>query len=202
VAYLDDLQFRFASRSDAEAIAALHTDSWRRHYRGAYSDAFLDGDVVADRVAVWGDRLREPDPRCQTILAEGGCGLIAFAHTVFDDDPTWGALLENLHVASGHKRRGVASQLLALTAPAVIERGTRLYVWVLEQNVDARDFYEARGARFVDQALASPPGGVASRLYGSPVKLRYAWADPTVLLGLRVSEPRSHTSRASRNSAG
>jgi hypothetical protein len=27
----------------------LHADSWRRHYRGAYADAFLDGDVLADR---------------------------------------------------------------------------------------------------------------------------------------------------------
>jgi hypothetical protein len=37
-----------ASSNDSEAIAALHTDSWRRHYRGAYSDAFLDGEVVAE----------------------------------------------------------------------------------------------------------------------------------------------------------
>jgi len=36
VAYLEDLQLRLASPSDAEAIAALHADSWRRHYRGAY----------------------------------------------------------------------------------------------------------------------------------------------------------------------
>ena len=178
---LEDLQFPFANPSDAEAIAALHSDSWRRHYRGAYSDAFLDGDVVADRVAVWTHQLREPDARHQTILAKTGAGLIGFAHTAFDDDPTWGALLDNLHVVHGHKRRGVGSQLLALTAGAVIERGTGLYLWVLAQNVDAQAFYEARGARRVGQALASPPGGVAGRLCGSPVKLRYAWGDLSVL---------------------
>jgi ribosomal protein S18 acetylase RimI-like enzyme len=179
--------FRIANRSDAEAIAALHADSWRRHYRGAYSDSFLDGDVVADRLAVWTCQLRERDPLHHTIIAENGCGLIGFAHTAFDDDPTWGALLDNLHVAHGHKRRGVGSELLALTARAVIERGTGLYLWVLEQNVDAQAFYEARGARRVDRAVASPPGGVASRLSGSPVKLRYAWADPTAMLDWRRS---------------
>jgi GNAT superfamily N-acetyltransferase len=177
---LEDLQFRIAGSSDAEAIGALHADSWRRHYRGAYSDSFLDGDVVADRVAVWTDRLQEPDPRSHTILAEDGSGLIAFAHTAFDDDPTWGALLDNLHVAHRHKGRGVGSQVLALTARAVIQRGTGLYLWVLEQNIDAQAFYEARGAWRVDRAPASPPGGVASRLTGSPVKLRYAWADPAL----------------------
>jgi ribosomal protein S18 acetylase RimI-like enzyme len=189
LAYLEDLQLRFAGPSDAEAIAALHADSWRRHYRGAYSDAFLDGDVTADRLAVWTERLRELDSRRLTIIGEDSGAVIAFAHTAFDDDPTWGALLDNLHVAHGQKRRGVGSQLLALTAHAVIGRGTGLYLWVLEQNVDARAFYEAIGARLVDRALASPPGGMPSRLNGSPVKLRYAWTDPSALLGLRQSRP-------------
>ena len=179
---LQDLRFRPAGRSDAEAIAELHADSWRRHYRGAYSDAFLDGDVIADRLAVWRERLRGPDPRRHTIVAEDGTGVIAFVHTAFDDDPTWGALLDNMHVASGHKRRGVGSQLLAKTARAVIERGSGLYLWVLEQNVDAQAFYRARGGSEVGRAPVTPPGGVASRLEGSPVKLRYAWSDPAMLL--------------------
>jgi GNAT superfamily N-acetyltransferase len=183
VAHHEEPQFRLAGPADAEAVANLHADSWRRHYRGAYSDAFLDGDVVADRLAVWADRLREPDPRRCTILAEDG-SLVAFANTLFDDDPTWGALLDNLHVAYGHKRRGIASRLLALTAEAVAEwrQGTGLYLWVLEQNVDARAFYEARGGRCVGRDLVTPPGGVAGRLTGSPAKLRYAWPEPTALL--------------------
>jgi len=177
VAYLEDLQLRPADPSDAVAIAALHADSWRRHYRGAYSNAFLDGDVISDRLVVWADRLREPDPQRLTIVTEDAGGVIAFAHTAFDQDPTWGALLDNLHVAHGHQRRGIGSQLLALTAQAVIERRTGLYLWVLEQNVAAQAFYEARGRKCVEQASISPPGGVASRLNGSPAKLRYVWSN-------------------------
>ena len=184
MANLEERRFRLAGPADAKAVANLHADSWRRHYRGAYSDAFLDGDVFADRVAVWTDRLREPDPRRSTILAEDG-SLVGFANTLLDDDPTWGALLDNLHVADGHKRRGIASRLLALTAEAVIgwpER-TGLYLWVLEQNLDAQAFYDARGGRCVGRGVVSPPGGIASRVTGSPAKLRFAWPDPTVLLG-------------------
>jgi ribosomal protein S18 acetylase RimI-like enzyme len=180
------MSFRIADRSDADAIAALHADSWRRHYRGAYSDAFLDGDVLADRLAVWSDRLKEPDPDSFTIVAENSAGLIGFAHTAFDDDPTWGALLDNLHVVHSQKRRGIGSQLLALTAQAVVERGTGLYLWVLEQNTNAQAFYEARGARRVERAQISPPGGVASRLNGSPAILRYAWPDPGKLVGAHL----------------
>ena len=181
MAHVAEPRFRLAGPADAAAVANLHADSWRRHYRGAYSDAFLDGDVFADRLAVWTDRLREPDPRRCTILAEDG-SLVGFANTLFDDDPTWGALLDNLHVADGRRRRGIASRLLALTAEAVMERPERtgLYLWVLEQNVEAQAFYEARGGRCVGRGLVSAPGGIACRVTGSPAKLRFAWRQPTL----------------------
>jgi GNAT superfamily N-acetyltransferase len=182
------LSFRTAGPADAAPIAQLHADSWRRHYRGAYSDSFLDGDVLADRLSVWSERLREPDPRRLTIVADDG-DLVGFANTYLDDDPLWGSLVDNLHVAPSHMRRGIGARLLALTAEALLERPGRtgLYLWVLEQNVDARAFYEARGGRCVEHAPVPPPGGVAGRLTGSPVGLRYAWADPAVAVGPAVA---------------
>ena len=56
MAHLEEQQFRLAGPADAKAVANLHADSWRRYYRGAYSDGFLDDDVVADRLAVWSGR--------------------------------------------------------------------------------------------------------------------------------------------------
>jgi GNAT superfamily N-acetyltransferase len=140
--------------------------------------------VLRDRLDVWTERLREPDPGRWTILAEDG-GLVGFANTFFDDDPTWGALLDNLHVAHGQKRRGIGSRLLALTAKALLERPkpTGLYLWVLEQNRDAQAFYEAFGGRCVERRPVPPPGGIASRLSGSPMGLRYIWSRPGELLG-------------------
>ncbi len=179
----EDLRFRSADASHAGAIAVLQADSWRRHYRGAYADEFLDGDLDADRRAVWTERLHQPDPQTHTIVAEDGDGLIGFAHTMFEADPRWGALLDNLHVVHDEKRRGIGSRLLAMTAEAILERGTGLYLWVLEQNLDARAFYEARGGRYVERVPVPAPAGMPGRLNGSPVGLRYAWRDPAVLLG-------------------
>jgi GNAT superfamily N-acetyltransferase len=178
-----EVRFRLARPDDAEPVARLHAGSWRRHYRGAYSDAFLDGDVVGDRLAVWSERLHAPDPGRCTILAEDR-GLVGFAHTVFGEDSTWGALLDNLHVVHGRQAQGIGSRLLALTAAAVAERpeATGLYLWVLEQNVDARAFYEARGGRCVGRRPVLPPGGVAGRITGAPAALRFAWPEPRVLL--------------------
>ena len=178
---IEDLCFRLAAPSDAEAVAALHADSWRRNYRGAYSDAFLDGDLDADRLAVWGSRFNDPDASTHTLIAEDAAGLVGFAHTVFDADPTWGALLDNLHVSNDRKRRGVGSRLMALTARAVVERRTGLYLWVLEQNVSAQAFYAANGGNIVERSPASAPGGNPAWLNGSPIKLRCAWADPAAI---------------------
>jgi GNAT superfamily N-acetyltransferase len=176
-----DLRFRLASECDAQAIASLHADSWRRHYRDVYSDAFLDGDVKTDRLRVWSQRLVEPENGRQTVLAEDDDGLVGFAHTVFNENPSWGALLDNLHVAHRLKRQGVGSRLLSLSAQAVVERRTGLYLWVNEQNRDAQAFYTARGGSLVERALSEAPGGIASRLKGTPVKLRCAWGPGALL---------------------
>ena len=74
-------QYFDASDFDADGIAALHADSWRRHYRGAYLDTYLDGDVVADRQEVWRRRLAEPSTNQLTVIARRDDELIGFAHT-------------------------------------------------------------------------------------------------------------------------
>jgi ribosomal protein S18 acetylase RimI-like enzyme len=179
-----------ATERDVEAIAALHAESWRRNYRGAFADEFLDGDVVADRLAVWTDRLARPGPNDHTIVAERDGVIVGFAHTVFDDDPTWGALLDNLHVGHDLKCQGIGTQLMVATALAVIERtpSSGLYLWVLEQNQAARAFYEARGGNCVGRERSEPPGG------GTVVGLRYAWPEPSALLtGLPARRRASRT---------
>jgi GNAT superfamily N-acetyltransferase len=179
----DAVTYRLALSSDAPAIASLHADSWRRHYRGAYADAFLDGDVAAERLLVWTDRMNEPgEGRC-TIVAESDGTLVGFCHAVFDHDPRWGTLVDNLHVTSPLKGGGIGTRLLAHTAEVVVDRrpGSGLYLWVLEQNTAAQAFYEARGGVQVEHGWAGTPGG-DPRLNGRPGRFRYAWADPTVLI--------------------
>jgi len=172
------VQYREATAADAETIARLHADSWRRNYRGAFSDAFLDGDVLEDRLTVWADRLASADSGRRTIVADHDGTVVGFAHSVFDDHPTWGALLDNLHVAHAVKRAGIGRRLLGHTAAAVLDRtpSTGLYLWVLEQNTPAQAFYDALGGTSVERGLSHPPGG------GSAARLRYVWPDPSVVL--------------------
>jgi len=177
------LRCRSATPADADAIAALHADSWSRHYRGAYSDAYLDRDAQEDRRSVWQERFRvEPEDQL-TIVAEQGGDLAGFAHTRIDADPEWGALLENLHVRHNLKRQGVGRALMAETAVALLQRRptSPLYLWVLRQNVAAQAFYAALGGLVVGEEVAGPfPGGGTAPAY------RVAWRDPRPLVGSRL----------------
>jgi len=182
-----DLWFRAAGPGDAHAIAALHADSWQRHYRGAYSDAFLDNEALGYLRPLWTGRLAIPDPRARTILAERDGEVVGLAHTILGQDATWGAFLDNLHVAHRLKRQRIGARLLALTAQAVLDWSptSGLYLWVLEQNSDARAFYAAWGGACVEREEVPPPGGDAARLNGKPMGLRYVWRDPSKLLAGR-----------------
>jgi GNAT superfamily N-acetyltransferase len=181
------LRFRAACPGDAQAIAALHAGSWQRHYRGAFSDAFLDRDAAGYLLPLWTERLATPDPQARTVLAERDGTVAGFAHTILGHDATWGAFLDNLHVAYGLKRQGIGTRLLTLTAQAVLDRSpaSGLYLWVLEQNSDARAFYTARGGACVERVQIPPPGGDPARLNGKPISLIYAWRDASQLLASR-----------------
>jgi ribosomal protein S18 acetylase RimI-like enzyme len=169
---------RFAGPADADAIAGLHADSWRRHYRGAYADAFLDGDAEADRRQVWTARFAAP-AHAQTILAERDGELVGFLHVFFDHDPRWGSLIDNLHIRHDQRRAGIGSRLLASCAEAVAAEaaGPAAYLWVLRQNEAAQAFYLASGATCVEESVVPPPGGHPDRLNGQPHCLRMAWSD-------------------------
>jgi GNAT superfamily N-acetyltransferase len=181
------LSYRTARPGDAQAIAGLHADSWRRHYRGAFTDAFLDDEAATFLGDMWAGRFAAPDPSTRTILAERDGRVVGLAHTVLGRHPTWGALLDNLHVSYDLKRLGVGSRLLALSARAVLDAApsSGLCLWVLEQNTAARSFYQARGGVCVEQRPAGAPGGDATRLNGRPMGLRMAWPDPSRLLADR-----------------
>src|SRR4029077_11126194 len=155
---------------------------WRRHYRGAYSDAFLDGDVAENRRSVWEERLSAAGHYATVLAEDEAGGLIGFVHVVFDEDERWGSLVDNLHVAGGRKRSGVGTALMVRAAMAVTGQAATdaMYLWVLEQNTAAQRFYQALGGADVERGLASPPPG-ATHPGGLPGKLRIAWPDAAAL---------------------
>ena len=172
------MNLREADAADIDGIARLHAESWRVAYRGQYSDAFLDGPVFADRLAVWTERLTSPSGNQYVIVAEDAGAVAGFACAFGADDATWGTLLDNIHVDPARKRAGIGTRLIVETARWASRKfpGIGFYLWVLEANAPARAFYERLGARNAEQVMSDPPGG------GRISSLRYAWDRPAALV--------------------
>jgi ribosomal protein S18 acetylase RimI-like enzyme len=169
---------RTANSGDIEAIAVLHAESWRRNYRGIYPFEYLDKEVAEDRLAVWRTRLTAPPPNQHVVVAEGDSLINGFICVYGDEDPEWGSLIDNLHVATDVKRSGIGTQLMREGARWLQAHYPRsqVYLWVLEANASARAFYERLGGE--DTGAVSQPvaGG------GFAMSCRQTWPDPQTLL--------------------
>jgi len=177
------LQIEQAQPLDAGTIASIHAQSWRSNYRGALSDSFLDGDVVRNRLDLWQKRLNAPTDDQVVLVARqtpgaqpadtGLANVIGFACGYFRDNQQWGTLLDNLHVLPSAQRQGIGAALLGAVAGWSRSRDPRvgLYLWVLDQNQKARQFYERFHAQDVGGDVWDPPGG------GSAPRRRYVWRD-------------------------
>lgn len=179
------LIFREAITSDAPNIAQLHATSWKQHYRGAFSDVFLDTQASDDRFRVWSDRLNDAKSNQFVSVAEIDSSIVGFVCAYFQDDNRYGTLLDNLHVSRAMKGKGIGKQLMGLVAKE-IQMGypeSGMYLWVLEQNSDAHKFYEAMGGQKIETVVGHDIGD-------RPVmKVRYYW--PSVEKLLVRAKPKS-----------
>jgi GNAT superfamily N-acetyltransferase len=176
---MSTLKLRLMVPSDADAVALLHATSWRSAYRGIVPDRFLDHDVIADRQAVWRERLQtSPAASAFGIVAEDESGrMVGFAYVVRDADPVCGTLVDNLHVHPELKGGGLGRKLLQAVARELGPAHTQpLHLWVLDQNEAAKRFYARLGAEFIDPGTTPPFGGV------SLPEWRCIWRDLSILL--------------------
>lgn len=165
------MRYREATRDDAQAIAAIHTDSWRNTYSDALSAEFLAGPILKDRLDVWEQRLSVPAPNQHVVVAEDGADIVGFACSYGCADEHRGTLLDNLHVIRGKQGEGIGRRLLAGVAEwcTAAYPDSGLYLSVLEGNIRAQRFYGRLGAADVGGAVWDPPGG------GNTLVRWYAW---------------------------
>jgi len=191
------IEYRQAQLRDAEAVALLHARSWRENYRGAFTDAFLDGDLTAERIRVWHERLDDPASSQFVQLAIDGENLGGFICVYGDHDPQWGSFIDNLHVAGASTRSGVGSALMRQVGAwlSVHYPVLGVYLLVLEVNSSARRFYEHLGARNAGVSTMETHGGAIVR------SCRYTWPRPGLLSSPRRG-PAGEPGRPSSDGSG
>ncbi len=170
--------YRLANTADFVEIAALHAKSWQENYRGSYSDRFLDHEVHQDRAEVWEKRLTTPAANQFTVLAEQDGKLVGFACAFLDADSEYGTLIDNLHVSKETKGKGIGKELIRKVAAKSVENNplSKVYLWVLEANKKAFEFYIHFGAEHVETTLADDIGDKAVAV------CRMVWETPENLI--------------------
>jgi GNAT superfamily N-acetyltransferase len=164
--------------SDAATIAALHTESWRNAYRGILTDDYLDHAIFEERQRYWQESLNAPHPERRLILLAEQVGeLVAFVSVFLDVDPSYGTLIDNLHVLPHVQGQGLGRLLMGQAAQWTLAQNVKqMHLWVYEANQKARKFYEALGGKAVEKKLESFPENTENEV------LRYVWKDLKPLL--------------------
>jgi GNAT superfamily N-acetyltransferase len=168
------ITLRPVTSADAALLAELHIESWRVAYRGLLRDAYLDGPIEPERLAVWRERLDAMGPSHFGFVAEEAGDAVGFAFLYGNHDPRWGTLLDNLHVRPSRRGGGIGRRLLEASAAESARRcpGSPLHLFVYEDNPSARAFYARMGGREVERQVKEQPGG------GLLADWRVVWDDP------------------------
>lgn len=165
------VRYRDAHLADAAAIGRLHAASWRENYRGILLDAFLDGEVEADRAALWHGRLAAPVPDQFVEVADVDGSVGGFVCAFAGADSRCGSLIDNAHVARAYLGQGIGTALLSHAFAWLRRRDAHggVSLWVFDRNEAARRLYHRLGGVHAETVDKPTPGGGTSRC------CRYVW---------------------------
>ena len=172
------MTYRKAKTNEAEAIAHLHAQSWQVAYKGILSDAFLQNDVLNDRLEFWQSRFENPQKNEFIYVAVEGNTLQGFVCVYGNDDERWGSLIDNLHVLPALKGQGIGQILMQKAAKWASKNypNVGLYLLVYAENHGARRFYEKMGGENVELFVYENADGSFSDI------IRYAWRNINTII--------------------
>jgi ribosomal protein S18 acetylase RimI-like enzyme len=175
-----DVELIPATPADADLLAAMHTESWRQTYAGLLPDAYLSREAPDERRAAWRARMLDgADGPLEVTLARVGGQPAGFACLAPQAEPAHGIYLDNLHVLPAFHGHGLGKLLLAHCAQRVATGwpGRPLFLYVLEGNAQAREFYRRLGGTESESFEDEFPGAE-----GQVSIRRVIWPDVGALL--------------------
>jgi ribosomal protein S18 acetylase RimI-like enzyme len=144
------MKIRRATAQDAETVGKIHVESWNVAYRGIMPDDVIAQTDLAYRTQLWANRIADPD--WPVFIIDDGGESVAFCQMIPtkdpDDDPTKVGHITSLHALPHLRGRGYGTALVDHVRAEFRKRGfAELTLWVLEENLQARRFYEKYGFR-------------------------------------------------------
>ena len=148
----DRIFLRSATLDDAESIAMVRIDSWRKTYRGVIPDSYLDSMDLESSTNLWRRVLAAASVATSVFVAELDGEVVGFAAGKMLEKEKFGldAELAAIYLRPEIQRAGVGQSLVRMVASEHHSQGANgLIAWVLSRNKIARQFYEKLGAELL-----------------------------------------------------
>jgi ribosomal protein S18 acetylase RimI-like enzyme len=166
-----EVKVRRAVLEDAESIALVQVESWRKTYAGILPESYLESLNIEKHAMFWRQGLREG--HMFIFVAEDSWGIFGFISGGAIREPISGydAELYAIYLMPARQRRGVGQEMaLALREALLMQSYSSMIVWVLELNAPAVSFYKRIGGLPIAQRTIEIEGTVLSELaFGWPV---------------------------------
>lgn len=150
-------QIREATVGDAGAIARVHVAAWRENYRGLVPDTVLNSLSPERRAFEWADRLKRDDDETVLVAEDEGGHVVGFGACgpQRPDGLPYEGEFYALYVLRQAQRRGFGRRLMRAMSARLAEGGHgTATLWVLRENLAARQFYATLGGKRLGDAGA------------------------------------------------
>ena len=170
---------RPADVDDAAAIARVHVSSWRATYTDLLPADFLESLTEAGYTDRWRRFLAEKSGRVYVVQETRAGEVVGFASGGREraGETGYRGELYAIYLLESSQRHGYGRELVRAVVGGLREMGLEdMIVWVLRDNVTARDFYERLGGVYVrTQPITLGSATLEEVSYGWPSldRLRY-----------------------------
>lgn len=133
---------RLREEDDRNALSRIYEESWRFAYRGIIPRDYLDSIPKGQ----WAASADKPNISTLVLVADGEMvGTASFCLSRFEDMAGWGEIV-SIYLLPDYMGKGLGKKLFAEAVRELEEMGFRdIFLWVLEENTNARRFYEKQG---------------------------------------------------------
>ena len=140
-------RIRYATISDAQILGEIHSASWRKAYKGIIPDEILDSFTPEKRESFFRSALTEGWEE-DAIIFNGNqpLGLISIGKSRDSDLPGDCGEIWGIYLLPEYWNQGIGSKLIDWGIDELKKRSyVHVSLWVLEENMNARRFYERKG---------------------------------------------------------
>ena len=135
---MDRVELKMAMLNDADCIGKIHSKAWKQSYENIFPREYLDHYSSQTRTQEFLESIDDMNIEYYLGLVKGEPIGIIKIH-IYDGNVE----IESFYILGNYRGKSYGSQMLEHLLGDRLE--DKVYLWVLEENLAARKFYERKG---------------------------------------------------------